>query len=68
MTLSIKTETGKAYKSSDKNISLLLHNLNSKVKKVSVNGQDTAFTTKDNTIEIAIVSKANLNTTIQIQL
>lgn len=68
VTLSIKTETGKAYKSSDKNISLLLHNLNSKVKKVSVNGQDTAFTTKDNTIEIAIVSKANLNTTIQIQL
>lgn len=68
VTISIKTDTGKSYKSSDKNISLLLHNLNTKVKKVSVNGQDTPFTSKENTIEIAIVSKAITNTVIQIQL
>jgi len=68
VTLSIKTEIGKAYKPSDKNISLLLHNLNSKVKKVSVNGQDAPFATIGNAIEIAIVSKANANTIIQIQL
>ena len=68
ITLSIKTEIGKTYKSSDKNITLLLHNLNLKVKKITINGQDTAFTTKGNVIEIAVPSKANVNTAIQIQL
>jgi alpha-glucosidase (family GH31 glycosyl hydrolase) len=68
VTLSIKTETGKAFKQSNKNINLLLHNLTNKVKKVSVNGQDTPFTTKGTTIAITVVSKANTNAIIEIQL
>ena len=68
VTLSITTETGKSYTSSNKNINLLLHNLTNKVKKVSVNGQDTPFTTNGTTIAIAVVSKANMNAIIEIQL
>ncbi|MNF27399.1 Alpha-xylosidase [compost metagenome] len=68
VSLTIQTETGKSFQSKDKEILLILHNLNDKIKKVTVDGKSTTFTNKGKTIEIPVVSKKGLTTTILIQL
>lgn len=68
VSLTIQTETGKSFPSAEKNITLVLHNLNDKIKKVTVDGKETTFISKGKTTEIPVVSKKGITTTILIQL
>jgi hypothetical protein len=66
--LTIQTETGKSFQSKDKEINLILHNLNGKIKKVTVDGKNITFINKGQTIEIPVISKKGITNTILIQL
>ena len=66
--LTIQTETGKSFQSKDKEIHLILHNLNGKIKKVTVDGKNITFINKGQTIEIPVISKKGITNTILIQL
>lgn len=68
VTLTLTTTTGKTFQSADKNISIMLHNLNGKAKKVTVDGKNSSFIIKDKTIEIPVISKKGAKNTILIQL
>ena len=68
VTLTLTTTTGKTFQSADKNISVMLHNLNGKAKKVTVDGKNSSFIIKDKTIEIPVISKKGAKNTILIQL
>ena len=68
VTLTLTTTTGKTFQSADKNISVILHNVNGKAKKVTVDGKNSNFIIKDKTIEIPVISKKGAKNTILIQL
>nr|WP_314834589.1 TIM-barrel domain-containing protein [uncultured Flavobacterium sp.] len=68
VTLTLTTTTGKTFQSADKNISVMLHNLNGKAKKVTVDEKNSSFIIKDKTIEIPVISKKGAKNTILIQL
>jgi len=54
LSLQLRTETGKSYTVSQKRITLLVHNINSKTATVSVDGKNTAFTKTGNIISIPV--------------
>lgn len=66
--LKVNTTVGKTFTSSDKNITLLVHNISSKPTKVTINGANIDFKTNANTIEIMVVLKKGLDNEIKIQL
>jgi alpha-glucosidase (family GH31 glycosyl hydrolase) len=68
VTLTLATTTGKTFQSANKNINVMLHNLNGKAKKVTVDGKNSSFIIKDKTIEIPVISKKGAKNTILIQL
>jgi oligosaccharide 4-alpha-D-glucosyltransferase len=62
----LNSETGKNFQSSDKNVSLIVHNI--KAKSVTVNGKTIAFKTVKNNIEIPVSWKKGVGFEIKIQL
>jgi alpha-glucosidase (family GH31 glycosyl hydrolase) len=68
VTITFTPEVGKTFQSTDKNVTLLLHHLDSKVSTVSVNGKEIAFTTiNNNTIQIPVLWKKGTSQEIKIQ-
>ena len=67
LTIDFISEIGKSYTATDKNVNLLLHNLNSKVQKVTLNGNEVTFKNNNNTIEIPVTWKKATAATIKIQ-
>jgi alpha-glucosidase (family GH31 glycosyl hydrolase) len=55
--ITLNSEIGKKYTSTEKNGTLIIHALPFKVKKATLNGENIAFNTKDKTIEIPIAWK-----------
>ena len=55
--ITLNSEIGKKYISTEKNGTLIIHALPFKVKKATLNGENIAFNTKDKTIEIPIAWK-----------
>lgn len=55
--ITLNSEIGKKYTSTEKNGTLIIHALPFKVKKATLNGENIAFNTKDKTIEIPITWK-----------
>jgi len=64
--IKLNSEIGKNYPSSDKNVSLIVHNL--KAKSLTVNGKTIAFKTVKNNIEIPVFWKKGTEVEIKIQL
>ncbi|MBA4318666.1 MAG: glycosyl hydrolase, partial [Flavobacterium sp.] len=62
----LNSEIGKNFPSSDKNVSLIIHNI--KAKSVTVNGKSIAFKTVKNNIEIPVSWKKGTGVEIKIQL
>ena len=52
----------------DKNVTLLVHNISSKPTKITINGANVDFKTNGNTLEIPVVLKKGLDNEIKIQL
>ena len=55
--ITLNSEIGKKYTSTEKNGTLIIHALPFKVKKATLNGENIAFNTKEKTIEIPIAWK-----------
>ena len=66
LTLTIQTVSGKSFQSTDKKINFILHNLNKKIKNISSNGQNIAYTITDRTITFPVLSKKGQTITILI--
>ncbi|RKS99745.1 TIM-barrel domain-containing protein [Flavobacterium sp. 123] len=66
LTLTIQTVTGKSFLSTDKKINFIVHNLNKKIKNISSNGQNIAYTITDKTIAFPVLSKKGQTNTILI--
>lgn len=66
LTITIQTVTGKSFQSTDKKINFIVHNLNKKIKNISSNGQNIAYSTTDKTIEFPVLSKKGQTNTILI--
>ena len=66
LTLTIQTVSGKSFQSTDKKINFIVHNLNKKIKNISSNGQNIAYSTTDKTIEFPVLSKKGQTNTILI--
>jgi oligosaccharide 4-alpha-D-glucosyltransferase len=66
ITIQLNAEIGKSFAATDKNVSLIIHNL--KAKKVTVNGKMTAFKTSKTTLEIPVTWQKGTQPAIQIQL
>ncbi|TRX29074.1 DUF5110 domain-containing protein [Flavobacterium franklandianum] len=64
--IKLNAEIGKNFQSSDKNVTLIVHNI--KVKSVIVNGKTVDFKTVKNNIEIPISWKKGTGVEIKIQL
>ncbi len=62
--IDINTEVGKSFQSSDKNITIKIHNL--KVKKVSSNGKTILFTIIGNQTEISIATNKQESVNLKI--
>ncbi|MBP6759082.1 MAG: DUF4968 domain-containing protein [Flavobacterium sp.] len=62
----LNSEIGKNFPSSDKNVALIIHNINA--KSVTVNGKAIAFKTVKNNIEIPVSWKKGTEVEIKIQL
>jgi oligosaccharide 4-alpha-D-glucosyltransferase len=62
----LNSEIGKNFPSSDKNVSLIVHNI--KAKSVTVNGKAIAFKTVKNNLEIPVSWKKGTGVEIKIQL
>ncbi|TRX39416.1 glycoside hydrolase family 31 protein [Flavobacterium restrictum] len=67
LTINVTTTTGKAFQSAEKRMTLLVHNLNGKAKKVLVDGKNASFQTKEKTIEITVVLQQGKPNTIHVQ-
>lgn len=68
ITLKMNTTVGKSFTSTDKNVTLLVHNIGSKPTKITINGANIDFKTNENTLEIPVVLKKGLDNEIKIQL
>ena len=66
LVLNFKTEVGKSFSSSDKNVNLILHNI--KPKSISVEGKNVPFKTNKTTIEIPISWMKMSSKKIKIQI
>lgn len=66
LTLTIQTVSGKSFQSTDKKINFIVHNLNKKIKNISSNGQNIAYTITDKTITFPALSKKGQTNTILI--
>jgi alpha-glucosidase (family GH31 glycosyl hydrolase) len=64
--IQLNSELGKNFQSSDKNISLIIHNI--KAKSAILNGKTIAFKTVKNNIEIPVSWKKETKVEIKIQL
>jgi len=64
--IKLNSEIGKNFQTSDKNITLIVHNI--KAKSVSLNGKTIAFNTVKNNIEIPVSWKKGTEVEIKIQL
>ena len=64
--IKLNSEIGKNFPSSDKTVSLIVHNI--KAKSVTVNGKAIAFKTVKNNIEIPVSWKKGVGVEIKIQL
>ncbi len=64
--IKLNSEIGKNFQSLDKNVNLILHNINA--KSVTINGKNTAFKTNSNTIEIPVSWENGTAKEIKIQL
>jgi alpha-glucosidase (family GH31 glycosyl hydrolase) len=67
LTIDFSSETGKSFIASDKNVNLLLHHVNSKVQKVTLNGNEVNFKNNNDTLEIPVTWKKGTAATIKIQ-
>jgi oligosaccharide 4-alpha-D-glucosyltransferase len=65
LTIKLNTEIGKNYTSSDKNISLILHNINA--KRIYINGNEIIYKTFSEPLVIPITWTKNSNQEIKIQ-
>ena len=66
LTLTIQTVSGKSFQSTDKKINFIVHNLNKKIKNISSNGQNIAYTITNKTITFPVLSKKGQTNTILI--
>ena len=66
VTIKLNAEVGKSFQSSDKNVSLIVHNI--KAKKITINGKTIAFKTSKNNIEIPVFWEKGTAKEIKIQL
>jgi oligosaccharide 4-alpha-D-glucosyltransferase len=66
LTIQLNAEVGKSFPSSDKKVSLIVHNI--KPKKVTINGKSIVFKTSKNTIEIPVSWEKATSKEIKIQL
>lgn len=66
LTLTIQTVSGKSFQSTDKKINFIIHNLNKKIKNISSNGQNIAYTITNKTITFPVLSKKGQTNTILI--
>jgi hypothetical protein len=66
--LKITTTVGKAFAGTDKNVTVLVHNISSKPMKVTINGLSVDFKTNASTLEIPVALKKGLDNEIKIQL
>jgi oligosaccharide 4-alpha-D-glucosyltransferase len=68
ITLKMNTTVGKSFTSTDKNVTLLVHNISAKPTKITINGANVDFKTNVATLEIPVVLKKGLDNEIKIQL
>jgi oligosaccharide 4-alpha-D-glucosyltransferase len=68
ITLKMNTTVGKSFTSTDKNVTLLVHNISAKPSKITINGVNVDFKTNATTLEILVVLKKGLDNEIKIQL
>ena len=66
LTLKLNAEIGKTFSSTDKNVTLIIHNC--KAKKVLIDGKISSFKSNKTTIEIPVYWKKGIPTEIKIQL
>jgi alpha-glucosidase (family GH31 glycosyl hydrolase) len=66
LTLKLNAEIGKTFSSSDKNVTLIIHNC--KAKKVLIDGKTSSFKSNKTAIEIPVFWKKGIPTEIKIQL
>lgn len=64
--IKLSSEIGKNFQSSDKNVTLIVHNI--KAKSVSLNGKPIDFKTIKNNIEIPVSWKKGTEVEIKIQM
>mgnify|MGYP000965451158 FL=1 len=67
LTIDFTSEIGKSFTATDKNVNLLLHHVDSKVQKVTLNGNEVTFKNNNDTIEIPVTWKKGTAATIKIQ-
>ena len=67
LTLKLSNEVGKNFLATDKSVSLLIHNLKSKILKVTVNGKNVPFKINKSNLEIPISWKKETPQEIKIQ-
>ena len=65
LTLKLNAETGKSFSSSDKNVSLIIHNC--KAKKVLIDGKISSFKSNKTTVEVPVFWKKGIPTEIKIK-
>ena len=68
VTLTLTTETGKLFQSDEKNISLILHNMNDKIKSVTINGAENNYVIQDSKIVVPIQIVRNKPTIVSLQI
>jgi oligosaccharide 4-alpha-D-glucosyltransferase len=68
ITLKVNTTVGKTFISTDKNVTLLVHNISAKPTKITINGANVDFKINASTFEIPVVLKKGLDNEIKIQL
>jgi alpha-glucosidase (family GH31 glycosyl hydrolase) len=67
LTIDFTSEIGKSFTATDKNVNLLLHHVNSKVQKVTLNGNEVNFKNNNDTLEIPVTWRKGTAATIKIQ-
>lgn len=68
ITLKMNTSVGKSFTSTEKNVTLLVHNISAKPTKITINDANVDFKTNATTLEIPVVLKKGLVNEIKIQL
>nr|WP_315157895.1 TIM-barrel domain-containing protein [uncultured Flavobacterium sp.] len=68
ITIKVNTTVGKTFVSTDKNATVLVHNISVKPAKITINGVNVDFKINASTLEIAVVLKKGLDNEIKIQL